>query len=115
MSLEAIKQLRLEGYVPTVVWVLCGQKGMRAFGDGDSEVVVPEGQSPKQIDWRPLVGLHVDLFSRQADSLMLATMAAIEEAKPVALCIACAEDVIGLSDDHERILRRAWEGLTECS
>lgn len=103
MSLEALLNLRRKRLTPVVVWVVVGDCPKRLIGSPDC-IAVPA--SPEAMDWRPVVGLHVDVFDLSGDPILLdRTLGAIEAAGPKGVGVACDEGVVGLTDEHEFTLR----------
>ena len=106
MSLEALKALRLGGRVPGYVWVLVGpSKGL--VEDSVMQVEILETDCPERMDFRPLVGLHVDLIETgPASPLFLKTWDALESAKAKVGGFVRSNEVMGLSEAHENCLRK---------
>ncbi len=103
MSLEALLNLRKQRMTPAVVWVVVGDCPKRLIGAPDCIAVTAK---PESLDWRPVVGLHVDVFDLSGDPLLLdRTLGAIEAANPKGVGVACDEGVVGLNDEHEFTLR----------
>lgn len=109
MSLQSLASLRSSGRTPAAIWVVVGNcpDSIKHLPD-----TVAVADSPASMDWRAVVGLHVDVFDLSGDGWLLAqTMDAIEAAKPKAMGVACDAGVLGLSEDHERALWRIWKHL----
>lgn len=109
MSLESLTQLRKSGRTPAALWVVVGKcpQSIRALPD-----TIAVDEKPDAMDWRPVIGLHVDVFDLSNDPmLLLRTMDAIEAAKPKCIGVACNEGVLGLSEQHERVMTRIWRHL----
>jgi len=109
MSLESLSKLRASGRAPAALWVVVGNcpESIRALPD-----TIAVTEKPAAMDWRPVVGLHVDIFGMSDDDmLLLETMDAIEAAGPKAIGVACTNGVMGLSEQHERVMTRIWRHL----
>jgi hypothetical protein len=110
--LESLLRLRRAGRVPSgPVTVIVG-KLPAWVADAPNRVVID--RDPAQLDLRVLVGLEVHLIDIQTDTeLLFKAMAATEEvgALPVGACTA--EGACGLSEGHERAMRRYREGLCQ--
>lgn len=109
MSLETLTRLRQSGRSPAALWVVVGNcpKSIRELPD-----TIAVDANPDSMDWRPVVGLHVDVFDLSDDPmLLLRTMDAIEAAKPKCIGVACNEGVLGLSEQHERVMTGIWRHL----
>lgn len=113
LSLETLIQLRKSGKSPAAIWVVVGNcpTSIRSLPD-----TIAVDANPSAMDWRPVVGLHVDIFDLSDDAmLLLRTMDAVEAAKPKAIGIACTEGVLGLSEQHERAMAGIWRHLAHHS
>jgi len=113
MSLQSLAALRTSGRAPAAVWVVVGNcpDSIKHLPD----TVAVAGQ-PAAMDWRAVVGLHVDVFDLGEDSVLLdQTIEAIERANPLAVGVACTAGVVGLSDEHEFSLRAIWRHLAHHS
>lgn len=109
MSLETLSRLRSSGSAPAAIWVVVGDCPA-SIRDMPDTIAVPA--NPGSMDWRPVVGLHVDIFDLSNDDmLLLRTMDAIEAAQPKAIGVACNQGVLGLSEQHERVMTRIWRHL----
>jgi hypothetical protein len=109
MSLQSLTEMRLSGKTPNAVWVLVG-KAPKFIEDHPSLVVISENE--KNLDFRPLVGLHVDLFEQPGyESLSKAVIKALDASKIKTNGIACPYGFSGLNARHESMLRRTWELL----
>ena len=111
MSLQDLASLRLSGRVPAAVWVVVGDRP-KALVDGPDIVTIRPTEDVRRMDFRPLIGLHVDVFEAgDYPELFDATVLAIDAAKPKSTGLACRIGVDGLSEKHEAVLRRTWELL----
>jgi hypothetical protein len=114
MSLETLAKFRTaKRSAPAAVWVVVGNcpTSIRQLPD-----TVAVDADPTSMDWRPVVGLHVDVFDLSGDPmLLLRTMDAIEAAGPKAIGVACDQGVMGLSEQHERAMTRIWRHLANHS
>ncbi len=106
MSLQSLIDLRTKHRVaPSAVWVIVGTPP-KWLEDSPGVVIVKPGS--KSLDLRALVGLNVDVIAIGNDGKTLASvMDAVDAAKPKTKSIACAQGVVGLSEDHERCLEKA--------
>ena len=111
MSLQDLAYLRISGKVPAAVWVVVGDRPNVAM-EGPDIVMISPKCDVRRMDFRPLIGLHVDVFENgdYAD-LFNATALAIDAAKPKSTWLATRNGVDGVSDEHEALLRRTWELL----
>jgi hypothetical protein len=113
MSLQSLARLRVQGGAPKAIWVVVGNCP-ESIRDLPDTIAVTE--KPAAMDWRPVVGLHVDVLDLSKDqSLLFQTIEAIEQASPKALGVACDLDVVGLSDQHEFTLKAIWRHLANHS
>lgn len=112
MSLQDLTYLRTRGKVPTMVWVVVGDRP-RMQMDGPDMVVIRPVDDVKRMDFRPLIGLHVDLFEcGNHPELFDETAKSIDAARPKSTGYARnAKSVSGVNDAHEAVLKRAWEFL----
>lgn len=109
MSLQSLSALRASRRAPAAVWVVVGNCPDSIKGLPDTVSVTG---NPASMDWRPIVGLHVDVFDLSHDGWLLCqTMDAIEAAHPKAIGVACDAGVLGLDEKHERVLWRIWKHL----
>lgn len=103
MSLQALAAMRKSGHAPAAVWVVVGRcpDSLKNLPD-----TIAVNSAPAAMDWRAVVGLHVDIFDLSEDGALLdQTIEAIERAHPLAVGVACTAGVVGLSDEHEFSLR----------
>lgn len=111
MSLKGLTELRKSGQVPNAVWVLIGD-GSSRLEDNPSVVLIDSRQDPLSIDFRPLVGLHVDVFEVCGDDLFCERIErAIDAARPKSSGLATRHGFSGLNEKHVEMLRKAWELL----
>jgi len=111
MSLQDLTYLRISGKVPAAVWVVVGDRP-RMQMDGPDMVHIRPTDDVKRMDFRPLIGLHVDVFENgDYPELFDATALAIDAAKPKTTALATRYGVDGLSPEHNAILKRTWELL----
>jgi len=113
MSLAALANFRRSGSAPAAIWVVVGNcpESIRALPD-----TIAVTEKPAAMDWRPVVGLHVDIFDLSDDDWLLCqTMDAIEAAQPKAIGVACNAGVLGLSEQHERVMTRIRRHLANHS
>lgn len=115
MSLQDLTYMRISGKVPTAVWVVVGDRPRTPL-DGPDIVTISPKCDVRRVDFRPLIGLHVDVFEHgDYPELFEATAIAIDAAKPKTTGLANRNGVDGVSDAHEAILRRTWEMLCATS
>lgn len=111
MSLQSLIELRQSGQVPHAVWVLIGSRP-KWMPDSPNIVTIDARQNPLSIDFRPLVGLHVDVFELCNDDAFCERIErAIDAAKPKSSGLATRHGFSGVNDAHVDVLRRAWEIL----
>ncbi len=104
-----IARLRRNGYSPVSVFVFVGKPPK--WVEPGPDVIVVE-RNPRAIDWRPLIGLHVDVVEvGDQGPLFFQTVQAAESGKPRSICIACRNGVAGLNDEHEQLLKRLQRQL----
>lgn len=100
----ALAEFRRHGVSPRAVWVYVGKPPKWVTAEPDVIVVTA---NPRSIDWRPLVGLHVDVVEvGNQGPLFFQTVNAAETGKPRSIGIACRAGVAGLNPDHEQLLTR---------
>lgn len=113
MSLESLLSLRKQGHAPTAVWVIVGD-APAWLPDTPDCIVVKPGQTPERMDWRPVVGMHVDLFELGNHSgLMDRVGSAVEAAQARSCGIACRDGAFGTNPAHEQVLKRIFRTLTQ--
>ncbi len=111
MSLQDLTYMRIDGKVPTAVWVVVGDRPRLAL-DGPDMVTISPKDDVRRMDFRPLIGLHVDVFENgDYPELFAATALAIDAAKPKSTGLANRNGSDGVSPAHEAILKRTWELL----
>jgi hypothetical protein len=99
VSLESLSKLRASGRAPAALWVVVGNcpDSIKALPD-----TIAVTSKPSAMDWRPVMGLHVDVFDLGNDNALLGeTIDAIERALPKAVGVACDAGTVGLSEEHE--------------
>lgn len=104
-----LARLRRNGYSPVSVFVFVG-KPPKSVAPGPDVIVVE--RNPRAIDWRPLIGLHVDVveLGDQGD-LYRETVRCAETGKPRSIGLLCRDGVAGLNDEHEQLLKRLQRQL----
>lgn len=112
MSLESLSALRSKRRLaPDAVWVLVGD--VPAWLDDASPDTVKIRPGCRDFDFRPLIGLHVDVFELGDHlDLLERTLKALEAAKPKSQGLACLAGVAGLNEAHERVLRESKRMMT---
>lgn len=105
----ALAQMRRAGKSPVSIFVYVGTPPKWVQSAPDVVVVTA---NPRAIDWRPLVGLHVDVVEvGDQGPLFSQTVHAAESGKPRSIGIACRKGVAGLNDAHEQLLKRLQRQL----
>lgn len=111
MSLQSLIELRKYGQVPNAVWVLIGAKP-KWLTDSPSIITVDVMQDHLSLDFRPLIGVHVDVFELCQDEAFCERIErAIDTAKPKSSGLATRHGISGLNDQHIDVLHKAWEML----
>lgn len=111
LSTEALIRLRKSGSMPAAVWIVIGECPDR-LRDLPDCIHIKTTDKPANMDWRAVMGLHVDIFDMaDNETLLLETINAIEAAQPKALGIACKAEVMGLSKEHEGAMWLIWRHL----
>lgn len=106
MSLDRLLQLRRSGGRPDSVIVVVGTP--KHLEDSPGTVVIDRAG----MDLRALVGLPIHLIDVQRDlDVLLAAMAATEEAGVKVLGACSWVGSCGVSPEHERAMNRYREGL----
>ena len=109
MSLQALRDLRRHGYAPGAVLVAVD---LEPPADLESLVCISAGQSPRRVDWRPLIGLRAAfLFPDASWERGMAAYRAACEAGCTPVGIVAGGRVAALEVEFERPLARAWELL----
>lgn len=97
--------------VPPAVWVIVGDIPVVQL-DGPGIVRIDPSDDVRSLDLRPLVGLHVDVFELgDHQALFDLTAKVIDAAKVKTTGLANRHGVSGVSDAHERVLKRTMELL----
>ena len=105
----ALANVRRRGIAPPGVFVYVGKPPK--WVEEAADVIVVE-RNPRAIDWRPLVGLHVDVVEvGDQGPLFFQTVHAAESGKPRSIGIACRNGVAGLNAEHEQLLKRLQRQL----
>jgi hypothetical protein len=111
-SLQALKELRLGGSAPKLVWLIVGDCPSFVEPSIDMIRIAPTDQ-PAHIDFRSLVMLDVTIYEiGKYSKLFKQTIKAVEAAKPAALFLACRAGMVGIDAHHEVLLDRAWRMLS---
>ena len=106
---EALASVRRRGVTPPAVFVYVGKPPKWVVEAPDVIVV---RSNPRAIDWRPLIGLHVDVVEvGDQGPLFFQTVQAAETGKPRSIGIACRSGVAGLNDEHDQLLKRLQRQL----
>lgn len=118
MSLQALREVRLNRRKPGVVLVVIGADAEPPM-DGFSVVLVREDDDLRHMDWRPMLGvLAVVLTVKPLPHLTIAVLDALQAAGAKLFGAASDLGTFALQADadesHERLLRRAWELACQC-
>lgn len=118
MSLQALRSVRINRQKPGVVMVVIGDLPKWFDYDHGTIVVRPQDEIAR-MDWRPMVGLLAALFLIGQDlGRFLAVLDALRSAGAVLFGAANWTGSYPLltdsTEEHERLLRRAWEQLCRC-
>lgn len=106
---SALASVRRRGITPPAVWVYVGNPPGWV---GEAPDVIVVTANPRSIDWRPLVGLHVDVIEvGDQGPLFFQTVHAAETGKPRSIGIVCRNGVAGLNYQHEELLKRLQRQL----
>ena len=106
---EWLLTLRRRGIAPPGVWVYVGTPPKWVAESPDVIVVC---SNPRAIDWRPVVGLHVDVVEvGDQGALFFQTVNAAEAGKPRSIGVACRAGVAGLNEAHEQLLKKLQRQL----
>jgi hypothetical protein len=113
MSLGSLLALRKARMTPTGIWVLIGTPP-KWFEDAEDTIVIRPTDKPRSMDFRAIVGLHVDVIElednhRQTND----ALNQIEDANPKSQGFACSYGVAGLNEKHERALSAMHRILTK--
>ena len=108
-----LARLRRNGYSPVSVFVFVGAPP-KSVKSGPDVIVVE--RNPRAIDWRPLIGLHVDVVEvgDQGD-LYRETVQCAETGKPRSIGLLCRAGIAGLNAKHEQILARLQRTINAIS
>lgn len=113
MSLESLVKLRTQGHAPTAVWVIVGDSPSW-LPDTPSHIFVRPTDTPERMDWRAVVGMHVDLFEMGKYRELLDRVGKAVDAAQVKSCgIACKDGAFGLSKQHEAVLKQIFMALNQ--
>ena len=105
----ALANVRRRGIAPPGVWVYVGTPPKWVAESPDVIVVC---SNPRAIDWRPVVGLHVDVVEvGDQGALFFQTVNAAEVGKPRSIGVACRAGVAGLNEAHEQLLKKLQRQL----
>ena len=116
MSLDAIRTMRRAGQKPAVVMVVIGERP--SLVDDDAGVVfIRPGDQPAGMDWRPLVGVLVAVFTLQPlPALTIAVLDALQAAGARLFGAADTTGVYAVVDETgagERLMQRSWRLLCQ--
>ena len=104
-----LARMRRQGYSPVSVFVYVG-KPPKCVQPAPDVIVVE--RNPRAMDWRPLIGLHVDVVEvgDQGD-LYRETVLCAEAGKPRSIGLLCRAGIAALNPDHEQLLSRLQRTL----
>lgn len=111
MSLSALRQLRIEGSKPaSVVNVVVGKEPL--LHERPDVIVILPGDKPAFLDWRPIVGLPVALFTVPGHELLATqTLDALQAVNARLIGSAWRNETLALEDAAKPVLHRMWEVL----
>lgn len=116
MSLDSIRALRLQRQKPAgVVSIVFSDKRL-PVEDSPALVVIRSTDEPQFMDLRPLVGLWVALYSRDAnENQMLRTLDALQAVKCRFFGAVTERFVLPMTSDHTprhaELLSESWSAL----
>jgi hypothetical protein len=111
MSLQALASLRRERQRPSgVVMVVVGKAPN--LDDRPDVVVITPADKPSFLDWRPIVGLPIALFTVDGhEALGTQTLDALQAANAQLVASVWRETTLTLEEAHKPVLHRMWELL----
>lgn len=115
MSLQSLRSLRLSGQKPvSIISIVVGERS--GVEDSPSMVLIRPSDEPKLMDLRPLVGLWVAIYSKNADHNHLARLVdALESAKCRFFGVVTEGFVLPMTADHTprhaELLAESWRDL----
>jgi len=116
MSLQAIREMRLQRQKPGVVSVVVGQVGKRHKSDPEVVELAP-GAQPRLMDWRPLVGCSVCFYQLSDDTNLMNVafdMALAAGAKPMGYANRKAVGALctfSNPEDERKLELLLWQGM----
>jgi hypothetical protein len=116
MSLALLRDIRRSGMKPGVVMVYLANLPGWFDREDPRSIVIRPGDEPARMDWRALLNLPTAVFCRdECLSHFLPVLDAIQAAGGRLWGAATSFGVLPLTteanEEHERLLRRAWEQL----
>lgn len=104
-----LARMRRQGYSPVSVFVYVG-KPPKCVQPAPDVIVVE--RNPRAMDWRPLIGLHVDVVEvGDQGGLYRETVQCAESGKPRSIGLLCRAGIAGLNPGHEQLLARLQRTL----
>jgi hypothetical protein len=112
MTLQALKDLRIGGNAPKLVWLIVGDCPRFVEPSVDMIRIAPTDK-PAHMDFRALVMLDVTIYEiGKYATLFKQTIKAVEAIRPASLTLACRAGMVGIDAHHEVLLDRAWRMLS---
>jgi hypothetical protein len=113
MSLQALSELRRNRQRPAgIVKVVVGKPPH--LDDRVAVIVVTPTDRPAFMDWRPLVGLPIALFTADGHEVLgTQTLDALQAASVHLVGSAWRETTLSLDEAHKPVLHRMWELLCQ--
>lgn len=111
MSLNLVRDIRRSGYKPSCVHVLIGDVKRELINNEITPMIVIKNTDDLQnIDFRPLIGLHVSAFECGTvdGNRLIGVLEAVEMGKPSNISLALKNGVCGLDKKHELVLLKLW-------
>lgn len=104
-----LAKMRRAGASPIAIFVYVG-KPPKWVVAGPGVIVVD--RNPRAMDWRPVVGLHVDVVEVGDQGALLAeTVKCVENAKAKSIGLLCRAGIAGINQKHEELLQRLQRRL----
>lgn len=116
MSLQAIREMRLQRHKPGVVSVVVGQVGKLHKSDPEVIELAP-GSQPRLMDWRPLVGCSVCFYQLDDDTSLMEVAIDMALAAGAKLMGYANREAVGAlcsfpnAEDEKKLERLLWQGM----